>query len=101
MKNNLNIKSLTPLLKNVSKVALKHASFGAVLLVLLAYLFMVWRINSLSGREPSSQDQSTALSQAHLPKVDKKTISQIQALENSNTQIKSLFNDARNNPFQE
>jgi hypothetical protein len=98
---NVNLKSLKVQVKKLAKVAKQHAVFGVIMAVLLTYLFMIWRINSLAGADISAEDQSAALSQAHLPKVDKKAIAQIQALEDSNTQIKSFFNNARNNPFQE
>jgi uncharacterized iron-regulated membrane protein len=97
----IDLKSLKPLAKKLFKKLRRHAVFGALMVVLLAYLFVVWRINSLASTEPAVEDQATALTQAHLPKVDKKAIAQIQALEKSNTQIQSLFNQARNNPFQE
>jgi uncharacterized iron-regulated membrane protein len=97
----IDLKSLKPLAKKLSKILRRHAVFGALMVVLLAYLFMVWRINSLASMDPSAEDQAAALTKAHLPKVDKKAIGQIQALEKSNTQVQSLFNNARNNPFQE
>lgn len=99
--NNLDLKVLKPTAKKYFKILSRHTIFGAIMVVLLAYLFMVWRINSLVGTDPSAEDQATALTQAHLPKVDKKAIAQIQALEKSNTQVQSFFNSARNNPFQE
>ena len=97
----IDLKSLKPLAKKLLKVLRRHLVFGAVMIVLLVYLFMVWHINNLAGQGPSAEDQANALAGANLPKVDKKAIAQIQALAASNTQIKSLFNDARNNPFQE
>lgn len=97
----LDLKSLKPLAIKWFKVLRRHTIFGAIIITLLAYLFMVWRINSLASMDPSADDQATALTKAHLPKVDRKAIAQIQALEKSNTQVQSLFNNARNNPFQE
>lgn len=85
-------RKLLPLLR-------KHASFIALLLVLLVYLFVVVRVSQLAGAEPS--DTADAAAAAQIPKVDKNAIEQIQALEQSNTEVKSFFNAARNNPFSE
>lgn len=84
--------------KTLPKVA-KHAPFIATLLILAVYLFSVWRISQLASAEPSPDQQTAVLIQ--IPKIDENAIKQIQALEQSNTEIKSLFNSARNNPFQE
>ena len=76
----------------------KHASFIAVLIVLIVYLFVVWKISQLAGAEPSTADDIAA---AAIPKVDANAIKQIEALEQSSTEIHSLFDAARKNPFSE
>lgn len=76
-----------------------HAVFGAVLFVLLVYVFIVIRINSLANAEPSLDQQNTVNSS--VPHIDPKTINQIQSLENNNTDVHSLFEQARSNPFSE
>ena len=104
MKNanlSLNFKTLLPLLKKLQKVAFKHAIFIVSIIVLLVYVFVVLQINSLAGAGPSDDAQTTALAKASVPRIDKKAIQQIQNLEQTNTQVKSLFDQARNNPFQE
>lgn len=77
----------------------KHLIFAAVLLVLLVYVFIVFRINSLAKADPSPDQQVTASNS--VPKVDPKAIKQIEELEQSNTEVHALFENARNNPFQE
>lgn len=100
MKNpNLDIKALIARGKKIAQIAAKHSSFAAIMIVLLAYLVVVWKISSLATAEPSDSDVSATASS--IPKVDKKAVQQIQALEQNNTQVHSLFNQARNNPFQE
>ena len=97
----LNLKSikLKPLLAKYSKKYGKHAAFGMLIVVLLTYVFVVMRISSLSKAEPSASqpaDTSTLI-----PRVNQKSINQIQSLETNNTQIHSLFEQARDNPFSE
>ena len=92
----LNLKTL---LTKYYKLFGKHTIFAATLIVLLVYVFLVFKISSLAKAEPSnSQAAANSLS---IPTVDQKTISHIQSLEQSNTQIHTLFEQARNNPFQE
>lgn len=101
MKKNLNINFNQLLAKARSLLPdlAKHASFIALILVLLVYLFVVWRISQMAGAEPpASQDISAAVA---VPRVDKNAIDQIKALEQSSSEVKSFFNAARDNPFAE
>lgn len=102
MNNNLDLKSLSnlkPLFKKYSKRFGKHALFAAVFAVLLVYLLVVYKISKLATAEPGPDQQVTVTNS--IPKVDKDAVNQIQSLEQNNTEIHSLFENARNNPFQE
>jgi hypothetical protein len=101
MTTKLDLKSITPLAKKWLAKLSSHAAFAFIIVVLIAYLFVVYRISSLATVEPSASDESAALAQADIPKVNKKAISQIQSLEQNSTAVHSLFEQARNNPFQE
>jgi predicted PurR-regulated permease PerM len=104
MKNanlNLDFKTLLPKLKKAQEVLLKHAVFIALILVLLVYVFIVQKINQFANAEPTASAQTVALAKAAVPRIDKSAIQQIQSLENTNTQTQALFEQARNNPFQE
>lgn len=100
MKNpNLDIKKALAQTKQTLRVVAKHASFLAIMVVLTAYLVVVWKISGLASTEPTNESSQAATSS--IPKIDKNAIKQIQALEQNNTQVHSLFNQARTNPFQE
>jgi hypothetical protein len=97
----MKLKSLKPgaLATKYLKKYGKHAGFAMLVVVLLTYVFVVIRISSLSKAEPDANqpaDTSTLI-----PRVNQKAIEQIQSLESNNTQIHSLFEQARNNPFAE
>jgi len=77
----------------------RHISFVAILAVLLAYIFVVWQISHLATAEPDQSEQASVSTK--MPKIDQNAINQIQSLEQNNTQVHALFNQARNNPFQE
>jgi predicted PurR-regulated permease PerM len=93
------LNSLKPLALKLIKKYSKHAAFGSVLVVLLIYILVVFKISSLAKAEPAP-DQTSKTANL-IPKVNQKAVSQIQSLEQSNTEIRSLFESARNNPFQE
>ncbi|HET9850157.1 MAG TPA: hypothetical protein VFP35_00810 [Candidatus Saccharimonadales bacterium] len=96
---NINIDQILKLARANSGRFRKHAVFAAILIVLFAYILVVWRISQLAGAEPA--DTGSVSSDTSIPKVDQKAISQIQSLEQASPQVHSLFNSARNNPFQE
>lgn len=100
MNKNIDLKSvnLMPLLKKYSKQFGRHAIFGAIVTILLIYVLVVFKINTLANAEPSP-DQTAAATL--IPRIDKDAINQIQSLEENNTEVRSLFEAARNNPFQE
>ena len=78
-----------------------HLSFIVTILVLSIYTFIVWQINRLATAEPTPEQETATLGASKLPIIDKNAIEKIQALEESSPDIKSFFNEARNNPFDE
>jgi hypothetical protein len=77
----------------------RHAAFAGIIIILLIYVMVVFKIKGLASAEPSP-DQETVVT-GSIPKIDGKAVQQIQSLEASNTEVHSLFEQARNNPFQE
>ena len=73
--------------------------FGTLLLVL--YGFLVYRIQVLNGAEPAASDLASQGQTAQIPHVDDAVVKQLQSLQDNSTTVKSLFNEARDNPFQE
>lgn len=96
---NLLPKDLKQQLDKYLRLVKQHISFAAILAVLLAYIIVVWQISHLATADPDPSSQAAAATR--IPKIDQKAINQIQSLEQSNTEVKALFNQARNNPFQE
>jgi hypothetical protein len=95
----IDLKSLKENARKLFKAESRHAVFIAIMFVLIVYLFVVWKISKLAVAEPSVDETATAQSQ--IPKIDKNAINQIQNLEQNSPDIHSLFDGARNNPFQE
>ncbi len=101
MKSNL---SLTKLIKSLRESERKAATYKAFLFFLALaalYGFIVWRINVLSSAPPSASDLSNASKGTAQPHIDQTTIDKIQSLKDNNVNVQSLFDQARQNPFQE
>ena len=79
----------------------RYLTFSVVIIFLLVYSYLTFRINVLSRREPSDGDVTTALKTSPRPKVDQATLDKIQQLQDQHVEVKSLFDNARSNPFSE
>lgn len=88
---------ITPLLQK----AREYSLFIGILVVLGTYAFLVLRINSFANVEPSQEVVTQQLNELQSPKLDEEAVRKIQELESTNVEIKSLFDRARDNPFQE
>jgi len=98
---NLSLSALSPRLKKPYQFGTRHVAFGAIIIVLLVYVFMVMRISSLTGAEPKPEDEAAALAETNIPKINKDAVLRIQSLEEGSAEIQSLFDAARTNPFLE
>lgn len=70
-----------------------------LLLVAAVYAFVIWRINVLQQVQPNLNAVNSKLQAT--PHVDQSTIAKIQQLQNNSVNAQALFNQARQNPFQE
>ncbi len=72
-----------------------------VLIIMLMYIYVAWRADVLGHAQPSQfviTSHETKLPQPHISQT---TVNKIQQLQNNNVNVQSLFNQARQNPFQE
>ncbi len=85
--------------KTTSKKVLRFRVPLFLVLVLGLYGFLVFRTYSLMDIAPDSTVESTAkTSRAH---IDEDVAKKIQELQDNSVNVQKVFNDARNNPFQE
>jgi nitrate reductase NapE component len=70
-----------------------------LLLVAGVYGFVVWRISVLQDAQPSSSSVNAQVQAA--PHIDPTTISKVKQLQDNSVSVQTLFNQARQNPFQE
>lgn len=98
---NSSFKSLLSPAKKYLSIAIRHAPFASIIIVLFCLLFMVYKINQLASAEPTPEAETTSAISTKIPKIDPDAVKQIQELEQNSPEVHSLFNEARNNPFQE
>lgn len=97
----LDTKDLSDKLLALGKHARRYMVLIFILIMAAAYGFLVFRIGTLAQSEPSESAVTEQLQTVKRPKIDQGAIDRIQTLEDSNIEVKALFDQARQNPFQE
>ncbi len=64
------------------------------------YGALLFRINLLNNQQPSSSDISAKLNTVSRPQIDQSVVNKIEQLRDNSSPTRTLFNNARNNPFQ-
>ena len=72
-----------------------------LVLVLSVNGFLIYRINQYSSQEPSPEQVSEQQNTIKRIVIDQESIDKILKLQERNIAVKSLFKDARQNPFKE
>lgn len=96
----INVNQISSALGHVVKRLSKYSSFIFIISVLLIYTFLVFRIGTLSQAEPDPSAVTEKANTVRRLKLDQGEIAKIQQLEDQNIAVKSLFESARDNPFQ-
>ncbi len=97
---NIDIKQLTVLGQKAAGMAQRYASFIFILSILFIYVFLVFRVGMLAQAEPSEDAVAEKANTVKRLKLDQPSIDKIQQLQDQNIGVKSLFESARDNPFQ-
>jgi len=100
MKNgNIDLGNIGPQLTAYGRKIGAYKAFIFFLAVASLYGFILWRINAFSNAPASvSEEQAQTTAQ---PRIDPATITKIQSLQDNSVSVQTLFDSARNNPFQE
>jgi hypothetical protein len=91
-------------LRDIALVYLQTAERYSLLLfvalVVILYGFLLFRINSLNSAQPSSAAIESKVEAGKTLRIDQKVVHQLQSLQDNSVSVKTLFNQARSNPFQ-
>jgi hypothetical protein len=101
MSKDLNIKDLQDKLGVWLKQVRQYLPLIFIVGLLSLYGFLVFRINSVSSAEPSDDAVAEKLKTVQRPKIDQATIDKLQQLQDNSSEVQTLFQAARDNPFQE
>jgi hypothetical protein len=95
------LKDLPQLISVAIKKVARYRVIIFVLLIGSVYGYVLFTINSLSSVQPSSDTITTELNSIKSPKIDQAVVKQLQTLRDNSVSVQALFEEARNNPFNE
>ncbi len=102
MSKQLTTDSLKKSASQFLRVVNRYRSIIFFLVLASLYGFIIWRINVLSTAPPSEADIKSAEQTAvPSPKIDAASARAINNLKDNSVRVQTLFEDARNNPFNE
>jgi hypothetical protein len=70
-----------------------------LIFVAAVYGFILYRISSLDSQQPSTDAVSSQVKAAQIPHINQSVVEQLQSLQDNSVSVKTLFNQARSNPF--
>lgn len=79
----------------------RDAPLFIIVFLIAIYGFLSWRIVTLLQAEPDDSQVSSQLQTIGVPKVDPDVVSKINQLEDNSVSVQTLFDQARQNPFNE
>lgn len=78
----------------------RYNLFFFLVFVAIIYGLVLLHINDLNSAEPSDQAVNSQIKAANIPRIDQSVVQQIKSLQDNSVSVQSLFDQARNNPFQ-
>ena len=97
----LNTASLKKLSRTIVSRFGAYRSFIFFLFLTSLYGYIIWRINVLSSAPPTQAQLDSAQHNVERPKISDATINQLKSLQDNSVRVQTLFNNTRQNPFQE
>ena len=96
----LNIKSLPEAASAQVKRVQPYTLVIFLVFLGLIYGFILFRISSLQGVEPSPDAVTSQVKAGSVPRIDPQVVKQLESLQDNSVSVKALFDQARSNPFQ-
>lgn len=97
----LDKKQFTAVAQKITSLFKQYAVLIFILLGLSIFGFLVLRINTLSNQEPSDEMITDKMGQKRPISIDESDVKKIRELQSKNIEVKALFEQSRDNPFQE
>jgi len=94
-------KSIRDTLAPIGAAIKRYMVLWFVILLAAVYGFVVYRIQAAATAEPSDSEISAKVQATSTPHIDQAVVDQMQSLQDHSVNVKTLFDQARSNPFQE
>lgn len=98
--NHLNLKKLAEKGLPLWSGLRRYSVLLFLVFVIFLYGFVLLRIDNLINAQPSTDEVNSHVRAAHVPHIDQAVVQQLKSLQDNSVSVKSLFNQARDNPFQ-
>ena len=98
---NTDVKNILPLIFKALAWLRRHSVVFSITVVAILYAALVVQINILNRKQPSDTSINEKVQTIKQLKIDQSTANKLKKLENNSSEVKTLFKDARENPFQE
>ena len=98
---NTDVKNIRPLIFKALAWLRHHSVVISITVVAILYAALVVQINILNRKQPSDTSINEKVQTIKQLKIDQSTANKLKKLENNSSEVKTLFKDARENPFQE
>lgn len=95
------LKSFSPRLSAAFNLVRRYYPLLFFVLLAVIYGFILIRINTFSNVTPTDSDIAGQLQTNPAPHLDPTTVERLQQLQDNSVSVQALFDEARNNPFQE
>lgn len=98
---NIDVKDIKPILLKALNWLKRYAIITGIISIAIIYAYIILQINLLNQKEPSQDQVNEKLKNISQPSISEETVNKLKQLEENSTEVKSLFQDARDNPFNE
>lgn len=95
------LKSLTDAFAKLETFAASYAVVLFLLLLAVVYGFVLLKITTYTNVQPNNADIAAQVKAANTPHLSPTVVNQMQSLQDHSVSVKTLFDAARTNPFQE
>lgn len=97
----IRLHKLTERVTSITPKVQRYSMAGFLVFVALIYGLVLFRIHSLSSAQPTADQVSSQVKAARIPHIDQSVVQQLQTLQDNSVNVQTLFEQARNNPFQQ
>ena len=101
MSKSISLNNSKAFVKKSARLLNTYRAFIFFIIVALLYSFIIWRINMLAVATPNVTDIQAAKNQNTVPHIDQSVVNKMQSLKDNSVNVQTLFENARNNPFNE